>query len=236
MKKQVDASSYTTSRDTTVRQNTASMRERTVAALTSSRVRVVVLDECSHAAERGANLSERAAADHFKTLVDRTGVALVLVGLPRFQALIDGNEQLRDRTSNTVQLLPYDWRDERDRDAYCGAVSAAIDELERSDIAIPLEFEDVARRLYGASGGRVAVMLDLLSNAVRRTTEPGVLDLAALSRAERSRQRLRSPDGFFSPEPPEDQDLIRSFAGLLSEAGLRFAPDLHYPWQYEDAA
>lgn len=82
--------------------------------------------------ERGSNLSARAAADHFKTVVDETGVSLVLAGLPRFQQIIDHNEQLRDRAAGTVYFAPYDWQKDEERDAFAGAVEAVLLSLEKS--------------------------------------------------------------------------------------------------------
>jgi hypothetical protein len=64
-------------------ENADVLRRRIIIAIRETGVRVIAIDECNQAAERGANLSARAAADHLKTIVD-------------------GNEQLRDRSSNTV--------------------------------------------------------------------------------------------------------------------------------------
>ncbi|WP_027256772.1 TniB family NTP-binding protein [Leisingera aquimarina] len=57
------------------------MRDRLIAAIQADGVEVLALDECSHCVETGANLTPRTAVDHFKTLVDATGIVLVLCWL-----------------------------------------------------------------------------------------------------------------------------------------------------------
>lgn len=146
------------------RQNevTTSVKARVFQGLESLNIDVVVLDEVNHIAERGSNLSPRAAADHLKAIVDETGVTLILDGLPRFQRIIDQNEQLRDRASGTILLKPYDWQESDDREAFATAADAAIVSLEGSGFPVGLEFEDFVRRLYGASGGRVPMMMRII--------------------------------------------------------------------------
>ena len=75
--------------------------------ITSKGIRVIAMDECNHCAERGERLSKRGVTDHFKRLVDNTGVTLVLCGLPKFQRILDENEQCRDRAMKSTYMLPY---------------------------------------------------------------------------------------------------------------------------------
>jgi hypothetical protein len=201
-------------------ENADVLRRRVVTAIRETGVRVIAIDECSHAAERGANLSARAAADHFKTIVDDTGVCLILFGLPRFQAIVDGNEQLRDRSSNTVYFRPYDWQIEVERDAFTGVVYTALEAIQRAGHAVELGFEELTPRLYGAAGGRVPVALRILKTALLRAAEaPLSLDLMRTV-AEGLQQRPIAPLTFFQDELPEDALLIRSYAAIMAEAGL----------------
>jgi hypothetical protein len=208
-------------------ENADILRRRVVTAIRETGVRVIAIDECSHAAERGANLSARAAADHFKTIVDDTGVCMILFGLPRFQAIVDGNEQLRDRSSNTVYFRPYDWQIEAERDAFTGVVYTALEAIQRAGHPVDVGFEELTPRLYGAAGGRVPVALRILKSALLRAAEaPLSMDLLQTV-AKGLQQRPIAPLTFFQDDLPEDALLIRSYAAIMAEAGLTF--DVHTP-------
>ncbi|TMV05672.1 hypothetical protein FGK63_16665 [Ruegeria sediminis] len=205
------------------RENTATVRKRLIHTIQQTKVRVIALDECSHCAERGANLSARAAADHLKTIVDETGVTLLLLGLPRFQSIIEGNEQLRDRSTNSIYFLPYDWQKEEDRDAFCGVIYAVLDAIEKGGFAIDFEFDDLVPRLYGASAGRIPVALRMIKSALMGATERRRLDADSFAESARRMQQYPIPPfAFFQGDCPDDVLLIRSYATVMAEAGLHF--------------
>ena len=206
--------------------NTASIRNRLFRAIEQFGIRVIAIDECNHVVERGSNLSARAAADHFKTVVDETGVSLVLLGLPRFQKIIDNNEQLRDRASATILFKPYDWQNDGDRDAFSGAVDAVITGLEASGINTGLEFVDLVRRLYGASGGRIPMMMRMIKLCILQAGSPTYLTIKDFRRAAKSMQQSGIPTSlFFESEEPDEIELMRSFSAVMAEAGLDFEVD-----------
>lgn len=203
---------------------TNSVKARVLQGLKSLKIDVVVLDEVNHIAERGSNLTPRAAADHLKALADETGVTLVLEGLPRFQRIIDQNEQLRDRASGTIIFRPYDWQDDDDREAFAAAVDSTLISLSKSGFRVGLEFEDIVRRTYGASGGRVPVMLRLFKTCALSMGQPGDIGLTELHKAASSVQQSGIPiASFFQPREPDEVELMRSFAAIMSEAGLDFS-------------
>lgn len=205
---------------------TSSIRSRLFRAIDQYGIQTIALDECNHVVERGSNLSARAAADHFKTVVDETGVNLILLGLPRFQQIIDNNEQLRDRACGTILLKPYDWQNDGDRDAFCGAVASVLDSLEASGITVDLEFEDLVRRLYGASGGRIPMMMRMMKLCILQAGSSVHLTIVDFRRAARSMQQSGIPISlFFENEDPDEVELIRSFAAVMAEAGLDFEVD-----------
>jgi hypothetical protein len=202
---------------------TSSIRNRLFRAIDQFGIEVIAIDECNHVIERGSNLSARAAADHFKTVVDETGVSIVLSGLPRFQQIIDNNEQLRDRAAGTVIFKPYDWQNDSDRDAFCGAVASVLDSLEASDVTTDLEFEDLVRRLYGASGGRIPMMMRIIKLCILRAGSAAQLTIRDFRRAAQAMQQSGIPiSSYFEKNDPDEVDLMRSFASVMAEAGLDF--------------
>ncbi|RVV97928.1 hypothetical protein EKE94_10685 [Mesobaculum littorinae] len=205
---------------------TSSVKGRVYRGIENLGIEVVVLDEVNHIAERGSNLSPRAAADHLKTLIDETGITLILDGLPRFQRIIDQNEQLRDRASGTILLKPYDWQADDDREAFGTAADAAIVSLEESGFPVAMEFEDFVRRLYGASGGRVPMMMRILKLCALGKSRPGVIDLRDFHKAASSMQQSGIPTAsFFETREPDEVDLMRSYVAIMAEAGLEYRID-----------
>ena len=206
------------------KERTSLVRERLVSAIRSNGTRVIALDECSHCAERGANLSARAATDHFKTIVDETGICLVLVGLPKFQALIDENEQFRDRALRTVLFPPYAWSRERDREDFLGAFLAALSLIVESGISVDFDDIDVARRMYGVTGGRVGLVLKIFDATVAELKQD-MIDMADIARAvDSAMQKEAGAIRFFRDEPPSDRDLTRAYVRVMEEAQLPVHP------------
>lgn len=205
-------------------ENASSIRDRLFRAIDQLGIRVVVIDEVNHLIERGANLAPREAADHLKTIVDQTGISVIAIGLPRFQMIIDENEQLRDRACATTILRPYDWQLEAERAAFADTVDVALLKLERSGLPVALDFEDIVRRLYGASGGRVPVMMRLLKLCAFNKQAPQSLELGDFEVAARAMQQSGIPtSSFFEAEEPDEVDILRSFACTMGEAGLEFS-------------
>lgn len=162
----------------------------------------------------------RAAADHFKTVIDATQITLILSGLPKLQGLIDGNEQLRDRALKSVSLLPYSWSAEDGRTDFNGAFQAAIEIMQEAGAQIEFDPDDIVRRIYGASGGRVGVMLRILTASVSASRN-GSLSFTDLRKgALATVQTGMTPDCFFHEEQPSDRALVRSYVKVMQDAGL----------------
>lgn len=133
--------------DCSDREKTEAVRRRVFRVIRDHGIRIIALDEANHLAESGANLPHRSAGDHFKSIVDETGVGLILAGLPKFQTIVDGNEQFRDRCHATIRYLPYDWHLEADRGEFYGAVSTILDRFRDSGVAVEIDEIDCTRRL-----------------------------------------------------------------------------------------
>ena len=159
------------------------LQDRMYDLLEQRDVRIVALDECSHCAEPGANLTRRAAADHFKTIIDRSGVVLILMGLPKFQRLIDENEQFSARSMATIEFHPYRWTNADDRNEFTTVIYSMFDYLEGCGVSLEFDWIDMSRRLFAASGGRVGMVIELLEVAVRSATRTDVLALSDMGKA-----------------------------------------------------
>ncbi len=206
------------------RERTEAVRRRSFGVIRDHGIQMIALDEVNHLAEAGANLPHRAAADHFKSIADETGVGLILTGLPKFQTVIDGNEQFRDRCHATVHYLPYDWHEEPDRSEFFGAVVTILDRFRDAGVAVEIDEFDATRRLYGASGGRVGMMLWLMSGAAATLETGAPLGLEEIGAAAVRMLQKRGAADFLAGDPPEDRDLFRAYLDILKEADLNFQP------------
>lgn len=208
---------------TAPKENTATSRERLYRAIESLEIKTIIIDEVHHLIERGSHMPSRMAGDHLKTLADTTRINLVLSGLPRFQSIIDDNEQLRDRAQQTILFKPYDWQIESERASFASAIDTAIGSLEDTNFKIDVDFEDLVRRLYGASGGRIPMVTRLLKSVAVSTEQTRQIGLPDLRQAAKSMQQSGiAISKFFSDEEPDEIELMRSFAGTMSEARLEF--------------
>lgn len=201
------------------------LQDRVLNLLSQRDVRIIALDECSHCAEPGANLTRRAASDHIKTVIDQSGLIMILSGLPKFQRLIDENEQLSARSMASVNLLPYRWSDQEDREEFASVTYSIFDFLEDSGLTLEFDPLDMTRRLFAASGGRVGLVVELVEAALKCRAVPGSVSKGDLAKASDTRlQRSNDMPPIFGPEVPHDSVLARSYAKVLRDAGLRL-PD-----------
>lgn len=192
--------------------------------ITTKGIRVIALDECNHCAERGHHLSKRGVTDHFKRLVDNTGVTLVLSGLPKFQKILDENEQCRDRSMNSIMILPYSWSVEEEKTNFAACIATALGQLQDVGVSFDFDAHDVVVRLYGVSAGRIGMVMRVLQGAVR-FIENDVLSFDHLARsAHAALQSHHRPEHFFGSDDIEELDLVQAYVKVMLEADLPFAP------------
>lgn len=206
------------------REKTSHVRDRLITAIEEEGVEVIALDECNHCAETGSNLSPRATGDHFKRIIDETGVTLILAGLPKFQKIIDENEQFRERSLSTILFLPYSWNVEADRNAFGEAFFSILSIVENAGLSYSFDDLEMAVRLYGVTGGRVGQVLRIFKGAVTTSTGPEISFQDVEKSAKRLTQRIANPGLFFETEPPTDLQLTRAYAAVMKDADLSIEP------------
>ncbi|WP_171236823.1 TniB family NTP-binding protein [Ruegeria sp. HKCCA6837] len=207
------------------RERPAQIRERLFRLVAEHGIQTIIIDEVNHCAETLTRHSRRQAADHFKTIVDETSVTLILAGLPMFEAVMDSNEQFAGRCLNTIRMNPYWWSVEADRIAFCDAIFAAFYCLEESGILLEFDQDDMVRRLYGVSGGRVPVALEVLRAPLALGAQNSQYSTKTIARAATDSGLERDPyQSFFQEEPPSDTELIRSYIRVMADAGLEVEP------------
>lgn len=147
-----------------------------VTLLRECRVRVVLLDEVNHLADRGAEKTHYAVADWIKQITGSARASFVLAGIPTFANLLEVNEQMRDRFRNKLWLTPFSVEDD---DSLALATQAYQSfQLLLGDLpCVDLGDERLVRKLVMATGGRLRPLRDLLDAAVRESFKKKVPEL-----------------------------------------------------------
>lgn len=132
--------------------------------LKACRVKLIVLDEFQHLTEGMTSQKTQEVSDWVKTLINGTGVPMVLAGMPTALSVVNCNPQLARRFPIKVQLQPFTWHNDQDE---------LIKILNSIDKQLPftqpsaLAEKDMPLRLMAASDGNLGELMQLLNEAAR---------------------------------------------------------------------
>jgi hypothetical protein len=134
-------------------------------------VELFLIDEAQHIQDRGRLPTQYLVGDWLKTVMDELNVPTVLLGLPRVGQLLQVNEQVRRRFSRR-RYLQMGQSGETSIEAECLQLFLSLGD----SFPIPIRagdfgWDDMARRVYYASDGRVAYIKKLLAGAIRLAFE-----------------------------------------------------------------
>lgn len=139
---------------------------RLIKLLKKARTKMVVLDEFQHFYDQGSHKIWYVVANWLKTFIDQTKVALLVAGLPSCRAVIDQNEQLRGRFMAPVMMPRFDWQNDASRAEFIAILSAFHEVLSQHFDMPALDTEDMAFRMFCATGGLIGYLAKLLRQAV----------------------------------------------------------------------
>lgn len=183
--------------------------------------RVLILDEMQHFIERGSRTAAREAADWLKVLSEEMNLTLVLIGLPAANEVLTRNEQLRDRSEATFEFRPYDWNDPSEQREFRRALLSITQAFSEAGWEMPNAMElDYARRVYGASLGRIGMLVKLFL-AVEHLAQRQTVTDEVLAKA--FNETINTNFLEFNPfvdKPPVDSLLGQGYARMLLEAGM----------------
>lgn len=139
---------------------------RLVKLMREARTQMVMIDEFQHFVDKGSLKVMHHVADWLKTLVDDCKVALVVVGLPTCNAVLEQNEQLRGRFLSPYVMPRFDWEKEADRIEFVGILESLHLSLRREFDMPDLMGPEMAFRCYCGSGGLVGYVTKFLRQMV----------------------------------------------------------------------
>lgn len=179
-------------------------------------VATILLDESHHILEstQSAHVTE-----FIKSLLNRLGCSMIFSGLPDLKNL-RGSLQLGRRLFPDVVLRPYNFGNTVDRLEFMSFL-AAVEQNTMIHLQSSISDQDVARRLYTASGGLIGIVTKYLSHALLLASLRGLgridLDLLAEIDASWSGASVALDDVGFDADIDFDEGV--DIAGMLAAAG-----------------
>lgn len=135
-----------------------------------TKTRVVIIDEFQQFYDRGKRKVMHHAADWLKGLIDQTRTTLIIAGLPTAMTVIDSNEQLTRRFLAPIELPRFSWRVEWQRIELQDILNAFYEAI-ASEFDLPnLASDEMAFRLYCATGGLMGYLSKLLKQTLRNAS------------------------------------------------------------------
>lgn len=128
-------------------------------------VELIILDEFHHLIETDSIPRKREAADWLKSILNDTGIPIVLVGLPHSGGILDNNDQLKRRFRARKTLAPFTWgrtvEAQKEFRLFLKAVEDALGLPEPSH----LSEQTTAFRFFCASRGYIATVMSVIRTA-----------------------------------------------------------------------
>ena len=147
--------------------------------------RMVIVDEFQHFIDRNKRKIMREVADWLKVLIDDTRTTLVVAGLPTCRLVIDENEQLARRFSAAIELPRFSWQIPFQRKQFVSILASFNCEIRQKYDVPDLNNEEMSSYFYGASGGLVGYLVEILLQTLRtaEVTNRSVIHLADFAAA-----------------------------------------------------
>ena len=189
------------------------------AQLKLARVELTLFDEASHLVDVGSRTPPRLGSDWFKDYYERILCPFVLSGVYRLEKLIASNEQLRNRTRQPIDLMPYRWDFLEDRRSFAGCARAFMSVFESEGCAFSFDTtaDSLYRDFYAASAGHIGLLANVFSELAKHLGENTQITVTEL---ERTVQRLHLPGNGvirpFSGMSLKDEHLLQVLASEMS--------------------
>lgn len=165
------------------------LTERLIKLLRTSKTKIILLDEFQHLLADSKVGGPRAnkICDWIKTLVNKSGVTICLVGTPACEALVSSEPQLAGRFARRFRLYPLELGTQEKRGELEKFLLTMSEEfLAQLQFSSVVDFSDHtnAVRVWAATGGNVRSVMRLLKEAGVIALSAGRTDLTMSDMAE----------------------------------------------------
>lgn len=147
--------------------------DRLITLMKAARTIVVSIDEFQHFVDKMSHKVLHHVADWLKVLVDEAKVGLIVAGLPRCQAVIEQNEQLRGRFLSSVTMPRFDWSNDASRSQFVAILASFQESIGRYFDVPRFDTTNMAFRIYVGCGGLVGYVAKFLDQLVWDAAESG---------------------------------------------------------------
>lgn len=138
--------------------------ERLYTLLKQTKTHTVVIDEFQHFYDKVSHKVQHYLSDWLKIFVDRSGLMLIVAGLPNCMAVINQNEQLRGRFLASIHMPRFGWDHEDERGEFIACLESFQEGLKRFDFP-DLGSDEMGFRFYCATGGLIGYIAKILHQA-----------------------------------------------------------------------
>lgn len=186
------------------------------------RIKLVIIDEFHHFTESSHYPKLLRYANSVKSLMNQSGVSVVLMGLPNSRAILDKNQQLRGRFSSVQHIGAFAMEETDQFNDFLDVLRALADKLPFENAA------EIADHLYGprmwyATHGALGYVKKLLIEAIEMSGASKNKQLS-MNLMEKAFTAAIWHDGIGKLNP-----FNRSFShNLLDEVGQPFCPDMAF--------
>lgn len=143
-----------------------------ICQLRNAETKLIFLDEFQHFIDQGTNKVQHHVTDWLKMVVDDTRVGLVVAGLPSSIAVISKNDQLVRRFQAPAILKRFNWLDQDDQNEFRSILYNIQNNL--MPFSMPeMDSEEMALRMYVASGGLMGYVVKTLREATSLALQSG---------------------------------------------------------------
>ncbi|RRQ22252.1 TniB family NTP-binding protein [Thiohalobacter thiocyanaticus] len=145
--------------------------------LRSAETRILALDEFQHFVDQSSHKIQHEVADWLKILVEKTGVSLVVAGLPRLSYVIKSNEQLERRFQAPAIMPRFNWAVHDDQVEFRSILDAMQEGLSSYSFPCLSEYE-MAFRVYCATGGLIGRVANLFKEVIANSYDTGRTEIS----------------------------------------------------------
>lgn len=138
--------------------------ERLYTLLEQTETHTLIIDEFQHFYDKVSHKVQHYLSDWLKIFVDRSGLMLIVAGLPDCMAVINQNQQLRGRFMAPIHMPRFDWSDEDARGEFIACLESFQQALDRYEFP-DLTSDEMAFRFYCATGGLIGYIAKILHQA-----------------------------------------------------------------------
>lgn len=161
-------------------------------------VEFIILDEFQHFLKPGNTRVNHDVADWFKSLMNATSSSFILFGTQDAGLVLEDNNQLDRRFLNFIQIRPYGFKTSEEKKIF-------KELLHQFDIRLPFEqpsklnTNEMSKRFYKASEGKIYVLHQVLSDATYYASKENAKNVAlkhlarAFNRTSASRKIVSNP-------------------------------------------